>query len=81
MIQAPPTIAVTKESNSSSVAADYLESVVNKNATDGWEFYRVDLIGVSEEPGCLAGLGGQKATNQQYFVVTFRKPRDAHMAQ
>ncbi len=74
MIQIPPTITVsTKEGREQGVAANYLESVVSKYAVQGWEFYRVDAIGVIEQPGCLAGLLGSKATNLNYYVVTFRK--------
>lgn len=55
-------------------AAAYLESIVNANARDGWEFYRVDEIGVSVKPGCIAGLFGQKEAFTNYYVVSFRKP-------
>jgi len=75
MVQISPTIWVSaKEGRDQGVAADYLEEVVNTHAVQGWEFYRIDTIGVTEQPsGCLATLFGSKATNLNYYVVTFRK--------
>jgi hypothetical protein len=35
-------------------AAYYLQTIANEYAAQGWEFYRVDTIGVVVEPGCLA---------------------------
>lgn len=72
MVQIPPTIRV-KNAQSGTEAAAYLESVVNDMARQGWEFYRVDEVGVREEPGCLAMLLGAKSSYTVYYVVTFRK--------
>jgi hypothetical protein len=74
MIQVPPNIEVLAKQHRGNEAAAYLESIVNANARDGWEFYRVDEIGVSVRPGCLAGLLGQKEAFSNYYVVSFRKP-------
>ena len=46
MIQVPPTIPVSK-SQQGTAAAEYMEIVVNEQAAEGWEFYRVDQVGVS----------------------------------
>ncbi|MAU09044.1 MAG: DUF4177 domain-containing protein [Anaerolineaceae bacterium] len=72
MVQVPPTIPKSKGA-SGSEAASYLQSIVNEHATKGWEFYRVDSIGVVSDPGCLGALLGQKQTIIEYYVVTFRK--------
>jgi len=75
MVQVPPTINVgTKEKGSE--AASYLQNVVNESAVDGWEFYRVDNLGVKTSPGCLGALSGQKDQTLIYYVVTFRKSRN-----
>jgi hypothetical protein len=71
MVQIPPTI-VLKEQNGSE-AAKYLETIVNENAGDGWEFYRVDSIGVRVQPGCLGVLLGHKQQTMEYYVITFRR--------
>jgi hypothetical protein len=75
MVQVPPNIEVQAKNHKGNEAAAYLESIVNANARDGWEFYRVDAIGVNVKPGCLAGLLGQKEAFTTYHVVSFRKPQ------
>ncbi len=79
MVQVPPNIAVQakgmfgKAPDPSQLAAQYLEAVVNDMAGKGWEFLRVDAIGVKSSPGCLGGLLGYKETQQTYYVITFKK--------
>ena len=70
MIQVPPNISVKAKDNKSGVAAAYLQGVVNQQAAEGWEFQRVDTIGIEEQPGCF---NGGKAQVFQYYVITFRK--------
>jgi hypothetical protein len=59
MVQVPPAIAVKEKEHRGTEAATYMESVVNQMAQQGWEFYRVDSIGVQLKPGCLAGVQRQ----------------------
>ena len=73
MIQIPPNVAVEMKRHKGNEAAAYMEQVVNEYAQQGWEFYRVDPVGVSLSPGCLASLFGQKEQQVQYHVITFRK--------
>ncbi|QFS86284.1 MULTISPECIES: DUF4177 domain-containing protein [unclassified Marinobacter] len=73
MVQVPPNIEVQAKQQRGNEAAAYLEDVVNTYAKDGWEFYRVDAIGVNVKPGCIAGLFGQKEALSTYHVVSFRK--------
>jgi hypothetical protein len=75
MVQVPPNINVQAK-NAGNEAAVYLESIANKYSEQGWEFYRVDSVGVNVQPGCLAGAFGGKAVLSTYFVITFRKPRN-----
>jgi hypothetical protein len=75
MVQIPPNIAVDMKKHKGNEAAAYLESVVNKYAQQGWEFYRVDSIGVALQAGCFGSLRGQKEDNNQYYVITFRKEK------
>jgi hypothetical protein len=74
MVQVPPNIQVQAKTQKGNEAANYLQNVVNQYTADGWEFYRVDPIGVSVQPGCLASLLGQKEQINTYYVITFRKP-------
>jgi hypothetical protein len=73
MVQIPPSITVKDGVPVGHQAAAYLEGVVNGMAEQGWEFYRIDSIGVRVTPGCLMALIGVPATNLQYYVVTFRR--------
>lgn len=75
MLQVPPTISVKAKEARGNEAAYYLQYVVNEQAAKGWEFYRVDTIGVVSNPGCLAGLFGGQQTTTDYYVVTFRKEK------
>lgn len=72
MVQVPPTIEVGREQRGNEAAA-YLQAVVREQAEQGWEFYRVDQIGVVTRPGCLASLFGARQTLVHYFVITFRR--------
>ena len=73
MVQVPPNIRVAKSSGND--AAAYLQGIANQYASQGWEFYRVDTVGVVVAPGCLAALFGAKSSDLNYYVVTFRKPK------
>ncbi len=75
MVQIPPTLTV--RSAKGGEAAAYLQSVVNTMAAEGWEFWRVDSIGVAEQPGCLAALLGVRASTAVFHVVTFRRSGEA----
>jgi len=55
-------------------AAGYVEQIINQHAQEGWEFFRADTISVTESPGCLGQLLGQKETITFYNLLTFRKP-------
>ncbi len=74
MVQVPPNVEVQAKQHKGNEAAAYLETVVNKYAKQGWEFYRVDAIGVSVQPGCFDALFGKKAALNSYYVISFRRP-------
>ncbi|OSN11679.1 hypothetical protein AU512_02055 [Lonsdalea iberica] len=73
MVQIPPNISVKARDNKQGIAAQYLENVVNDYALDGWEFQRVDTIGIEEQPGCFST---NKTGVVNYYVITFRKKRE-----
>ncbi|WP_380177490.1 DUF4177 domain-containing protein [Kalamiella sp. sgz302252] len=70
MIQVAPTISIRAKDNKNGVAAQYLESVVNELAREGWEFQRIDTIGIEEKPGCF---GDNEKTAVYYYIISFRK--------
>lgn len=69
MVQIPADVIVKSAENG---AADYLEKLVNKYASKGWEFYRVDTLGATVQSGFL---GNKKQEFGHFDVVTFRKPK------
>jgi hypothetical protein len=74
MVQVPPTISVKSKEYKGGEAAGYLQDLVSQVAAQGWEFYRVDSIGVQVQPGCLASIFGASVQERTYYVVTFRAP-------
>ena len=49
--------------------------MANQYTAQGWEFFRVDTVGVAVQPGCLAALLGQRQVVINYYVVTFRRQK------
>lgn len=74
MVQVPPSISVRSKDYKGGEAAGYLEEIVGQLSPLGWEFYRVDAIGVQIQAGCLASLFGQTPQERTYYVITFRMP-------
>lgn len=74
MVQVPPNVEVQAKEHKGNEAASYLQTVVNKHAKEGWEFYRVDTIGVAVKPGCFDALFGKKTEVSNYYVISFRRP-------
>lgn len=75
MVQVPPNISVDARKHKGNEAAVYLQRVVDTHAQDGWEFHRVDSIGVQTTAGCLAALFGKKAEFSHYYVISFRREK------
>lgn len=76
MVQIPPNIEVQAKKHKGSEAANYLQNVVNAHAEEGWEFHRIDSIGVKTTAGCFAALFGHKASFDHYHVISFRRQAD-----
>ena len=72
MVQLNPIVPT--ENDKGDEVGNYLQSIVNDHAKQGWEFYRVDTVGVKIKPGCLAGLFGAKEGYKECFIASFRAP-------
>lgn len=74
-----PFIATIKQgffsTDNANTIASQLESIINTNAVDGWEFYGVYQVQTLVKPGCLGALLGKSEVAIPYDVVTFRRPR------
>jgi len=73
MLQVPPTISIKMKEAKGQEAAVYLQTIVRENAQDGWEFFRVDTIGVQVKPGCLGSMFGASTATVTSYVITFRR--------
>jgi hypothetical protein len=51
---------------------DFMQKTVDDMVKQGWEFYRIDSVTVTEQPGCLQGLLGAKETFHDVNIICFR---------
>jgi uncharacterized Zn finger protein (UPF0148 family) len=72
MLQIPPTISVQQSKGNE--AAIYLQTTVNAQAREGWEFYRIDQFSIQQPAGCLLSFSGRDTITTTFHVVTFRRP-------
>jgi len=74
MIQLPQTFVLKKDTGNEIAA--HLEKLTQEWSAKGWEFYRIDSVGVLVQPGCLGALTGIKQTMTYYNIVAFRRPME-----
>lgn len=74
MVQMPATVDVEREYRKNK-AAHFLEQMANEQAADGWEFHRVDKVGVINRPGIFARILGAQPMRVEYTVITFRREK------
>lgn len=65
-----PTVIIGGAKELEFIAASSLENLVNEQANDGWEFYRIDEFFTEQEKKLLSG-GSE--TRTLYKVITFRR--------
>ena len=70
MVQIPRTFRVQGQDNE---AAMFLQNLVNEHSKAGWDFYRIDEVGVVSSPGCIAALLGVRESVIPYYIVTFKR--------
>ena len=77
MVQIAEQVVVNEELLKGNEGAAYLQGVVNQQAQQGWEFFRVDEMVLSVSFQALFGTRAQ-GTPTRFYVVTFRRsPRNA----
>lgn len=76
MVQVPPAISVDAKKHKGNEAATFLAETVNREGRDGWQFYRVDSIGVYKKQGCWGSLMMRSDEYHTYNVITFRRGID-----
>jgi len=71
-----PGLYAEMNENSIEASQNYLEKVLNHYSKQGWEFYRVDHLRVSQKSGCFGIWLGTKSYFFDQPVTIFRRPVD-----
>lgn len=70
-----PFTGSVKSSSSTGEVSSQLESLIEREATNGWEFCQLNNVNVEVKPGCLGSLLGGQVTYQQIDQVIFRREK------
>ena len=68
-----PFIGQISSKQTAADVAKQLESLINQQVTQGWEFYQLGDANIEVRPGCLSALLGSKVSYVRYDQVIFRK--------
>ena len=71
-VPGPKTIVVNKIEDMDSAVVQYSD-LINQHCGDGWDFFSLEEITVSNKPGCLAALFGAKDETRHYNMLVFKK--------
>jgi len=71
-VPAPKDLIITGR-DSYVTAVNSFADIINSEATEGWKFYSMEDIAVTQKPGCLAGLFGAKETTVHFNMLIFVK--------
>ncbi len=71
-IPAPRELIIDKNGSCDSAVRSFSD-LLNREAVDGWKFYSMETILVTQNPGCLSALAGQKAATTNYNMLVFIK--------
>jgi hypothetical protein len=72
----PLSITTDSVGSEAHVAAERVRRVVAQMAAEGWDFYRIDTVGVEVRPGCLGAILGQTSAERSCSLAIFRRPSD-----
>ncbi len=64
----------TKGSQGADTVASQLTTLINNEASGGWELSQITDVNIAVSPGCIAGLLGQKVTYERFDQIVFRRP-------
>ena len=70
---AAPMGIVIESGGSSENAVSSFAGKINSESKDGWDFFSLESIKISEKPGCLAGMFGAKETTTTFNMLIFCK--------
>ena len=73
-VMAPILLQIRNAKEAEQAVASYGE-YINLHAVDGWEFYSLESVSLSENPGCLGVLFGKKEQVTTYYMMVFRREK------
>jgi hypothetical protein len=68
-----PFIGKIKANGNAQEVATQLQTAINQNTTDGWDFHSFNDVNIEVQPGCLAGLFGAKTAYVQFDQLVFKR--------
>jgi hypothetical protein len=71
MVQIPAHFSAQEGQVQGQEIAAYVQEWANKLAAQGWEFYRIDSMSMTVNPGCAFFSSGPQFI--QYSIMTFRR--------
>jgi hypothetical protein len=71
-VPAPKEIVIDKKGSYNTAIRSFAD-LINQEASDGWKFYSMENIAVTQTPGCLGGLLGQKEATGYFNMLVFVK--------
>ena len=66
-----PTELVINSKSSYEEAVGFYADLMNMEADGGWIFHSIERIVITQNPGCLAALFGQKPITDEYNMLVF----------
>lgn len=72
-VQVPQLIAAKDKKHHGKEAEIFMQAALSEHAADGWEYFRIEKIGVIERVGAWDSLFGKKGHAQEQSVLTFRR--------
>jgi hypothetical protein len=71
-VPAPMTLTIDSKSSMENAVKSFA-NIINENAVDGWEFFSLENISVTQKPGCLGELFGGKPYTTHFNMLIFVK--------
>ena len=71
--QVVPFIGKIKGSGTATEVASQLQATIGQHVSQGWEFWQLSDVNIEVQPGCIAGLLGQKTSYVRFDQLIFRR--------
>jgi hypothetical protein len=71
-VPAPKELVIDKKGSYDGAVRSFAD-LMNQEASGGWVFHSMENIAVTQKPGCLAALLGQKEATTYFNMLIFSK--------